>query len=222
MTIRVSSATTTTTTSDDTQRDIDVVHWSDDRHRDGSKGGCWTDADNNDVEHWSYNVVSIAGGVLEARFMSWSELVSGPSTRTSIVDDTDDPAWSYVIGGSVGIGPGSWYTDDTTITLIDRSVANETDAREWIEQYEGSDNPRVMWQICYDGNSPCLWAHRLRFMHQNLDADTGRSPKEFATSTSVFLSDQKSPGRQETIYVRSDGWWTDYKSPTKYKSVHHL
>ena len=70
-----------------------------------------------------------------------------------------------------------------------------------------------MWQIRYDRNLPYLWAHRLRFMQQNIDASTGNSPKEFSTSTGVFLSVQTFPGKKETLYMCSDRWWTDYDLP---------
>jgi hypothetical protein len=117
--------------------------------------------------------------------------------------------WEIVDGGGVQIGPGSYYTGDNTITLIDENVTNETQAHEWIKQYESGPeyNPIVMWQIGkFHGNSVCIWAHRLRYMHQNLDADTGTSPKRFVSSTKAFLSTKKGEPKGR-VFVRTDEWW---------------
>ena len=60
----------------DAHRDINVTHCS----KCCRDGGCWTAADTNDAEYWLYNVVYIAGGVIEVRNMSWSKLISNLST----------------------------------------------------------------------------------------------------------------------------------------------
>jgi len=129
--------------------------------------------------------------------------------------DGDCDCWNYVDAGDIRVGPGSYYTDDDQKTVINESITKESDAKEFISTYERSDNPIAMWQIVYEEGVPRLWAHRFAFMHQNLDADTGGSPKGFATSTKKFLSHKRNWGKRGRIYVRSDQWWKTCKDGTK-------
>jgi hypothetical protein len=124
--------------------------------------------------------------------------------------DGDGDCWNYVDAGDIRVGPGSYFTDDDQKTVINESITKESDAKEFISTYERSDNPIAMWQIVYEEGVPRLWAHRLAFMHQNLDADTGGSPKGFARSTEIFLSHKRNWGKRGRIYVRSDQWWKTY------------
>jgi len=71
-----------------------------------------------------------------------------------------------------------------------------------------------MWQVGNIGINYGIRAHRLHFMHQNLDATTGKSPKDFARATKAFLSKKRNVEKC-TIYVRSDRWWEKMKQSSK-------
>jgi hypothetical protein len=169
---------------------------------------------NNDKEIPIATVVAVAVEVVEdEQYESTKCDASKPTPSVPPLKPcVDGDCWEYVDAGDIRVGPGSYYTDDDQTTVINESVTKESDAKEWISKYERSDNPIAMWQIVYEEGVPRLWAHRLAFMHQNLDADTGGSPKGFATSTKSFLSHKKNWGKRGRIYVRSDQWWMTYTS----------
>ena len=123
-----------------------------------------------------------------------------------------DVEWDIVKSGNILIGPGSYYTDDKMITQTSGFIKDEVAAREWIQKInaENPNNPVVMWQFgSGDGRefNSVIWAHHLRFMYQNLDADTGNSPKGFVTSTRNFVQGRGVKGEGTTVYVRSDDWF---------------
>ena len=131
--------------------------------------------------------------------------------------EKEQESWEIIEGGGIGIGPGSYYTDDEAITLIDSNIDKEATAWELVRSYDSTDNPIVMWQIQNipngkDGRSRVeFWAHRLQFMYQNLDAATGSSPRDFAQDTAQFIESTQGPGNGGAIRVRSDAWWQSNK-----------
>jgi len=121
-----------------------------------------------------------------------------------------DFGWQVISGANILIGPGSYYHNSEVITVC-KQVIDQEDARRWIQQLDSEvpNNPVVMWQIgCMDGRKfdNQAYAHRLQFMAQNLDGDTGNSPRAFVCSTQRFL--QHSDVKLKTkVCVRTDDWW---------------
>jgi hypothetical protein len=128
--------------------------------------------------------------------------------------------WNLVIGGDVGIGPGSYYMDDETITITKQlSIFSESDIWTIIDQYEsdftnGGYNPIVILERPV-GESVTIRAHRFKFMFQHLDANTGDTPMQFnAANRAVLMKqlDKHDKRREARVYVRSDKWWSNNKN----------
>jgi len=82
---------------------------------------------------------------------------------------------SYEIGNIVH-GPGSYYLDDESITQRFADIITHQEAHAKILELLKNDrtNPPIMWQLTDpSGNKPGhLIVHKLKFLRQNLDADS--------------------------------------------------
>ena len=105
-----------------------------------------------------------------------------------------------VEGGNIEIGPGSYYRNDPEITVFYQTNDVEQ-AWGWAQTFDSTNNPVVMFQM-FDGYA---MAHRLRFMSQNLDSQTGYSPVAWASSTADWNRGSNQPGYD--VYVRSEEWY---------------
>jgi hypothetical protein len=81
--------------------------------------------------------------------------------------------------GNIVHGPGSYYLDDESITQRFTDIITHQEAHAKILELLKDDrlNPPIMWQITDPwGNKPGhLIVHKLKFLRQNLDADTAPS-----------------------------------------------
>jgi hypothetical protein len=78
---------------------------------------------------------------------------------------------------------------------------------------DGEYNPIVMVEIPKNNlRSVNVRAHRLKFMCQNLDGNTGDSPLTFAKTTKQYAESNGDKPRLIRIYVRSDDWWKNQSS----------
>ena len=110
-----------------------------------------------------------------------------------------------VSNGDIRVGAGSYYTNDEEVTLIQNTVADVDAAWQWVQSFDDTENPVVMFQLIPDQGSFDVWAHRLKFMSQNLDASTGKSPLRFAQDQASWL--QTGNGFGGDVYARSDQWY---------------
>ena len=95
--------------------------------------------------------------------------------------------WSNIEDGSIMCGPGSYYTDDSSITEIHRDITTWIDAHNFVNEDGNERNDIVMWQLCEDEGGPAhLVFHRRRFLSQNLDATTGMPIDAFAEAIASF------------------------------------
>jgi hypothetical protein len=121
-----------------------------------------------------------------------------------------------VIGGNIKIGPGSYYDDPFTMT-VHMDVIDEAKCWKIVDECDASRNPIVMWQLrkSNDGSDGRILfeAHRLEYMGKNLDADTGKSPLNFAEGTAGFCSGNKAEPHDLRVHVRTDAWWGKHKEP---------
>jgi len=179
------------------------------------------------TKKWLENRRKIEQCTIYVRSDKWWESVklSSKASQLKSTSGKSDPytlisknkSWEVVEEGGVGIGPGSYYTSDDTITVINREITNEEEAFEWVKSFDNNGleyNPIVMWQVGNIGINYGIRAHRLRFMYKDLDATTGKSPKDFARATKAFLSKKRNV-KKCTIYVRSDKWWESVKLSSK-------
>ena len=115
--------------------------------------------------------------------------------------------YEVVSKGNVGIGPGSYYLDDEEVSIFTSQAFSDVDsAWEWVQSYDFTENPIVMWQLVQEGSDLKVWAHFKKFMTQNLDASTGESPREFAQAQADYV--KSVPGHTSgDVFVRSDEWW---------------
>ena len=78
--------------------------------------------------------------------------------------------------GNIVHGPGSYYLDDESITQRFTDIITHQEAHEKILELLKDDraNPPIMWQLSDPwGNKPGhLIVHKLKFLRQNLDADS--------------------------------------------------
>ena len=136
-----------------------------------------------------------------------------PSAPPLSVDSLTPLDFECLYGGDIQIGPGSYYTDDEECTIIREDVSLEQDAIPLVNELDSSDNPVVMWQIINERSSqPILMMHRLKFMSQNLDADTNASPKEFASSTKSFVEGRNGWTSSHPVHVRSNTWFQQFRN----------
>ena len=81
--------------------------------------------------------------------------------------------------GNIVHGPGSYYLDDESITQRFTDIITHQEAHAKILELLKDDrlNPPIMWQLTDPwGNKPGhLIVHKLKFLRQNLDADTAPS-----------------------------------------------
>jgi len=153
-------------------------------------------------------IVDSAEGEINRGFKSHSvvavtvaEIVSGavnprPYGETpQWLQDTDgdkariEASWGHVKCGHISCGPGSYYLQDASISVMDRTIT--TEAAAWNEvrrlcSVEPS-NPPVMWQLANPwsdgieaGDEQFLVVHKRKFLDQNLDAETGKGAENFA------------------------------------------
>lgn len=125
--------------------------------------------------------------------------------------------WVVLTGGDIEIGPGSYYSSDETVSIAQQfSFPEDRDVWDMVNRYEqpkknGAYNPVVMLQVPA-GDSITVSAHRLKFMYQHLDASTGCSPLEYATTVQKYCRESKDKRVQSNkIYVRSEDWWESMK-----------
>jgi len=78
--------------------------------------------------------------------------------------------------GNIVHGPGSYYLDDKSITQRFTDIITHQEAHAKILELLKDDrlNPPIMWQLSDPwGNKPGhLIVHKLKFLRQNLDADS--------------------------------------------------
>jgi len=78
--------------------------------------------------------------------------------------------------GNIVHGPGSYYLDDESITQRFTDITTHQEAHAKILELLKDDrlNPPIMWQLSDPwGNKPGhLIVHKLKFLRQNLDADS--------------------------------------------------
>jgi hypothetical protein len=123
--------------------------------------------------------------------------VAAPATAQRV---EEDGVWKSVSCGHISCGPGSYYLNDNSITLMFEDITTTTEARRKVDELSTRDpsNPVVMWQLgnpwsqgSRAGKPPCmdkmyLIVHLKKFMIQNLDAESGGTARNFAEAIARY------------------------------------
>ena len=116
----------------------------------------------------------------------------------------------------IDIGPGSYYTGDNTITMINEEIKDEQSAFEFVSSFDDTDNQVAIFQLGPFGSNPneqVLMVHFKKFMFQNLDAQTGATPGDFVVAQANFWETQPADQKSNShllgaVYSRSNYWWS--------------
>jgi len=130
----------------------------------------------------------------------------------------DGQWWEVRDYGDIGIGPGSYYCNDETISVDKHfSFPSEEEVIAWAREFErerdGIWNPVVMLEYP-PGDSIIVRAHRLKFMFQNLDGETGQTPLHFVDTVCGYVKEGPNVLEREgvRVLVASDAWFAEAKS----------
>ena len=93
--------------------------------------------------------------------------------------------WVCIQNADIGIGSGSYFLDDETISLLYPDVVSIEEAWKKVSALEDTDNPIVLWEIRPGG----MRAHRYKFFEQTYEGKTEdyMSAEKFAKLTASFL-----------------------------------
>lgn len=176
---------------------VAAVHWSNGEYTESP----WTNEHNGSefFKHWAYTYIDLVDG--NSSFRKYSDLpkmwgdMAPPPFPVPV-------GWSTKETGSLCCGPGSYYLDKAGTTEIRRDITTEAAAARIVAEINQSDvqNPVIMWQLtnphgqgepagCEPFEDYFLVMHRLKFLSEKLDNDTGKPLESgFVNSVSNFQS----------------------------------
>jgi len=97
--------------------------------------------------------------------------------------------WRIKENGDIGIGEGSLYFKDPSISIVVKSVRTEKDGHEYTEIFNvmNPDNPIIMWEISWMFGY--YRAHRLEFFSQDGIKKDHASTESFVKATVDFIEE---------------------------------